>query len=74
MDHLRHVDPSSILESPACTCHSELVSVPGGVPRLTSDGYARLVIRVIECIAAHHPIDSHSQRERQQTLDFETEG
>jgi hypothetical protein len=77
MEHLYHANSSPILESSratACTCLSELVSASDGVPRLTSDGYTHLVICVIECIAAHQPIGSDSQHERQQTLDFDSEG
>jgi hypothetical protein len=81
-DHLRHANSSRVLESPratTCICLSELVSVPAGLPRsrLTPDGCASLVIRVIECIAAHLPIDSEADqivRDRTRTLDFNSAG
>lgn len=79
-DHLHHTNSSRVLESPGattCTCLSELVPVPAGLPssKLTYDGHASVVIRVIECIVAHHPIDSEAnQFVREQTLDFDSAG
>ena len=80
-DHLRHANSSPVLESSlaatTCICLSELLSVPAGKPRskLTPDSRASLVIRVIECIAAHLPIDLETdQFARGQTLDFDTAG
>ena len=79
-DHLRHANSSRVLESPratTCICLSELVSVPAGLPssKLTPDRRASLVIRVIECIAAHLPIDSEAdQFVGEQTVDFDSTG
>lgn len=68
--YLRHIYNSRLFESPtatACTCVSELVPVAAGV--LTPDDHASLVIRVIECIAAHHSIAT-SRCVREHTSDF----
>ena len=79
-DHLRHVSSSPVLESPrttTCICLSELVSVSAGLPssKLTPHDRASLVIRVIECIAAHLPTDSEAdQLVREKTLDFDSAG
>ena len=79
-DHLRHANSSPVLESPpttTCICLSELVSVPAGLPssKLTPESRASLVIRVIECIAAHLPNDSEAgQFVREQSLDFDSAG
>ena len=79
-EHLRHANSSRVLESPrasTCICLSKLVSVPAGLASsmYTSDDRAGLVIRVIECIAAHLPIDSEADKlVREQTLDFDSAG
>lgn len=83
-DHLYHANSGRVLDSESprpratsCICLSELVSVPAGQPssKLSPDGRASLVIRVIECIAAHLPIDSEAdQFMREQTLDFDSAG
>ena len=79
-DHLRHANSSPVLESPpttTCICLSELVSVPAGLPssKLTPNSRASLVIRVIECIAAHLPNDLEAGRfVREQALDFDSAG
>lgn len=79
-DHLRHVNSGPVLEFPlttTCICLSELVSVPAGLPssKLTPDDRAGLVIRVIECIAAHIPTDSKVDHfVGEQTLDFDSSG
>ena len=53
-----------------CPSLSEFISVTAGVSELTPDGHALLVIRCIECIAAHSVEVSHReiQRMRQQML------
>ena len=75
-DHLRHANSSQFSDSPratTCICLSQLVSVPRS--KLTPDGRASLVIRVIECIAAHLPIDSEAdQLVKEQTLNFDSAG
>lgn len=77
-DHLRHANFSRFLEFPHatnCTCLSALISPGLPSPKLTPDGRASLVIRVIECIAAHVPTDSEAdQFVREQTLDFDSAG
>ena len=69
--YLRHIYYSRLFGSPTatttCTCASELVPVPAGA--LTPDDHASLVIRVVECIVAHHSIAA-SQCAREQTSDF----
>ena len=47
---------------------------PSTITKLTPNDHASLVIRVIECITAHHPVDSDGQCERQQTLGSDWEG
>lgn len=77
-DHLSYANSSSFLESPlttTCFCLSELVSVPTDLPssKLTPDDRASLVIRAIECITTHLPIDSEDdQFVREQALDFDS--
>ena len=77
-DHLRYANSSRFLESPraaACICLSELVPAGLPSPKFTPDRRASLVIRVIECIAAHLPIDSKAEQfVREQTLDFDSAG
>ena len=73
---LRHVNSTTgrPLESPSTVSHtclsclSALASV-SDMSRFTSDDHARLVIRVIRCIAARHPTEA-GQFEREQILDF----
>ena len=59
-----------------CSSLSEFISVTAGVSELTPDGHALLVIRCIECIAAHSVEVGHreNQRIRQQILHCTSEG
>lgn len=74
--YLRHVNftgrPLKFSSTTPCTCLSELASVPD-VSKLTSNDHASLVIRIIHCIAAHHPTGA-DQSVREQTLDFDSAG
>lgn len=68
-----HPGSSSVSRCPSL---SEFISVKAGVSELTPDGHALLVIRCIECIAAHsfEVSDREAQRMRQQMLHCISEG
>ena len=68
-----HPGSSSVSRCPSL---SEFISVKAGVSELTPDGHALLVIRCIECIAAHSVdvSDREVQRMRQQMLHCTSEG